>query len=63
MARITGKHVSATIPVELHAILDEYRWENKVDKFTDVIRDALSVFAQDHLGYEPEADSGDAPKS
>lgn len=54
MAKKSGVHVSATIPTELHEALQEYRWEQKIDKFTDVIRDALENFAVDNLGFVPD---------
>lgn len=56
MAKKNGIHVSATIPVELHEVLQEYRWEQKIDKFTDVIRDALENFAVDNLDFVPDSE-------
>lgn len=53
MAKTAQKHVSASIPVDLYETLNDYRWEQKIDKFTDVIREALTVFAQDNLDYVP----------
>lgn len=61
MAKKSGVHVSATIPTELHEVLQEYRWEQKIDKFTDVIRDALENFAIDNLDYAPASE--DTPKA
>lgn len=55
MAKKNGIHVSATIPTELHTALQEYRWAQKIDRFTDVIRDALETFAVDNLDFDPKA--------
>ena len=49
----SGIQVSATIPVEVHDALVEYRFENRIDKMTDVIREAIIDFASREAGYAP----------
>lgn len=61
MAKIAQKHVSASIPEDLYEALNDYRWDEKIDKFTDVIREALTTFAVEHLDYTP-ADSEPTPE-
>lgn len=50
----TNKHVSVSIPVEVHDALQAYRWANQIDKFTDVLREALTDFAYRECGL-PES--------
>ena len=49
----TGIQVSATIPLEVHEALVEYRFDNRIDKMTDVIREAIIDFASREAGYVP----------
>ena len=49
----TGVQVSATIPVEVHEALVEFRFDNRIDKMTDVIREAIIDFASRETGYAP----------
>ena len=49
----SGIQVSATIPVEVHDALVEYRFDNRIDKMTDVIREAIIDFASREAGYAP----------
>lgn len=51
MSKPSTKHVSATITSELHDFLNQYRWDERIDKFTDVIREALVEYAVAR-GYE-----------
>ena len=53
----SGVQVSATIPAEVHDALVEYRFDNRIDKMTDVIREAIIDFASREAGYVP-ADPG-----
>ena len=54
----SGIQVSTTIPVEVHEALVEYRFDNRIDKMTDVIREAIIDFASREAGYVPaEADA------
>ena len=53
----SGIQVSATIPAEVHDALVEYRFDRRIDKMTDVIREAIIDFASREAGYVPaEAD-------
>ena len=49
----SGIQVSTTIPVEVHDALVEYRFDNRIDKMTDVIREAIIDFASREAGYAP----------
>ena len=49
----SGVQVSTTIPVEVHDALVEYRFDNRIDKMTDVIREAIIDFAFREAGYVP----------
>ena len=49
----SGIQVSTTIPVEVHDALVEYRFDNRIDKMTDVIREAIIDFAFREAGYVP----------
>ena len=49
----SGIQVSTTIPVEVHEALVEYRFDNRIDKMTDVIREAIIDFASREAGYAP----------
>ena len=49
----SGIQVSATIPTEVHDALVEYRFDNRIDKMTDVIREAIIDFASREAGYVP----------
>ena len=54
----SGIQVSTTIPIEVHEALVEYRFDNRIDKMTDVIREAIIDFASREAGYVPaEADA------
>ena len=48
-----GVQVSTTIPTEVYNALVEYRFDNRIDKMTDVIREALIDFAFRAVGYVP----------
>lgn len=61
MAKAVGKQVSTTISPELYEAFQEARWEQKIDKFTDVIREALEMYARDYLDFAPSDE--DTPKS
>lgn len=53
----SGIQVYTTIPAEVHEALVEYRFDNRIDKLTDVIREAIIDFASREAGYVPaEAD-------
>ena len=54
----SGVQVSATIPTEVHEALVEYRFDSRIDKMTDVIREAIIDFASREAGYVP-ADADD----
>ena len=49
----TGVQVSATIPLEVNEALVEYRFDNRIDKMTDVVREAIIDFASREAGYVP----------
>ena len=49
----SGIQVSATIPTEVHDALVEFRFDNRIDKMTDVIREAIIDFASREAGYVP----------
>ena len=49
----SGVQVSTTIPAEVHEALVEYRFDSRIDKMTDVIREAIIDFASREAGYEP----------
>ena len=49
----SGIQVSTTIPTEVHDALVEYRFDNRIDKMTDVIREAIIDFASREAGYVP----------
>ena len=49
----SGIQVSTTIPVEVHDALVEYRFDNRIDKMTDVVREAIIDFASREAGYVP----------
>ena len=49
----TGVQVSTTIPTEVHEALVEYRFDNRIDKMTAVIREAIIDFASREAGYVP----------
>ena len=49
----SGVQVSATIPTEVHEALVEYRFDSRIDKMTDVIREAIIDFASREAGYVP----------
>ena len=49
----TGVQVSTTIPAEVYDALVEYRFDNRIDKMTDVIREAIIDFASREAGYVP----------
>ena len=49
----SGVQVSATIPTEVHEALVEYRFDNRIDKMTNVIREAIIDFASREAGYVP----------
>ena len=49
----TGVQVSTTIPTEVYDALVGYRFDNRIDKMTDVIREALIDFASSEAGYVP----------
>ena len=51
----SGVQVSATIPTEVHEALVEYRFDSRIDKMTDVIREAIIDFASREAGYVPAA--------
>ena len=54
----SGIQVSATIPTEVHDALVEFRFDNRIDKMTDVIREAIIDFASREAGYvSAEADA------
>lgn len=48
-----GVQVSATIPTELHDKLKDIRWDQRLEKMTDVFRKALDEFASKH--HSPKA--------
>ena len=49
----TSVQVSTTIPTEVYDALVEYRFDNRIDKMTDVIREAIIDFASREAGYVP----------
>ena len=49
----SGVQVSTTIPAEVHEALVEFRFGNRIDKMTDVIREAIIDFASREAGYVP----------
>ena len=49
----SGVQVSTTIPAEVHEALVEFRFVNRIDKMTDVIREAIIDFASREAGYVP----------
>ena len=49
----SGVQVSTTIPAEVHEALVEFRFDNRIDKMTDVIREAIIDFASREAGYVP----------
>ena len=49
----SGIQVSTTIPTEVHDALVEFRFGNRIDKMTDVIREAIIDFASREAGYVP----------
>ena len=40
--------VNGTIPTPLHNALEDYRWENRIDKFGKIVALALEEFATNH---------------
>ena len=48
-----GVQVSTTIPTEVYDTLVEYRFDNRIDKMTVVIREAIIDFASREAGYVP----------
>lgn len=43
--RAKGVNVSATISAEAYAKLEDYRWSNRINKLTDLVRKAVEDFA------------------
>lgn len=43
-----NRQVATTISPDLHQRLDNYRWEQRIDKFSDLQRIALEEFAENH---------------
>lgn len=43
-AKKKSTQVSATISPEKHAALEDYRWENRVNKMSDVVAEAVDLF-------------------
>lgn len=54
----TNKQVNGTISGALHAGLEDYRWENRIDKFGDIVALALQEFADNHGVKIAAADAG-----
>lgn len=46
--REKGRLVQATVPVEVYETLNDYRFANRVDKFSEVVTRALVEFAENH---------------
>ena len=47
-AKAKGVQVSTSIPADLHAKLDDYRWTARVDNMAKLTRIALEEFAVNH---------------
>lgn len=56
--------VNGTIPTPLHAALEDYRWENRIDKFGTIVALALQEFASNHgVKVAADAPAKDAAKA
>lgn len=59
-----NKQISTTLAPEKFQALEDYRWDNRVNKIGDVLTAAVEEFIVNHqLEVQPaEADTADAPK-